>query len=62
MRKGRKEQAFEVLKRVRDSELDIQREIEHIENNLQDEKLKWSQLFSPNVRKALLVGITITAM
>lgn len=53
--KGRKKQAEKELKRLR-RHLDVYNEIEAIEENLENEKNKWKNFWSPGVFKALFIG------
>ncbi len=56
--KGRYGQALDVLKRVLGS-AEAQREIGEIRKSLEKESGKWSELFSPGLRYALLIGLLL---
>jgi SP family arabinose:H+ symporter-like MFS transporter len=58
MKMGRREQAQRILERVGGLE-DARREIQQIEEALQQEEGRWRELFTTGYRRALIVGIAL---
>ncbi|MCB1114883.1 MAG: sugar porter family MFS transporter [Chlamydiia bacterium] len=59
---GKKEEAFNILKKLRANEEHAHLEIAHIEKMTSKAKPRWKELFSKKVRPALLAGVGVTVI
>ena len=57
--KGKKEKALRILNKLRRCAIIAEKELDEIHFSLQNDNTSWRDLFKPNIRKTLFVGIVL---